>query len=276
MARWLELKETKSKASQPGQDYSRYQSDPVAFVREVLQFDPWEKQEQIIRALAEHPKVTVRSSNNAGKTAAAAAAVHWFTRCFNPSLVVTTAPTERQVKEVLWYEIARMQRVAGLSGSLSTMALEVSPNQRALGMTTNTPERFQGLHSEHILIVVDEASGVSPQIYEAIEGCLTTNHARLLMIGNPNYPSGTFYESFRSPLYRQFHINAFEVPSRILSPGWAEEKRLQWGEDSPTYAVRVLGEFPEQSEDSLISMAWVVAAQERGRERGEFRQELAG
>lgn len=193
----------------------------------------------------------------------AAALAQWFLRAHNPSLVVTTAPTMRQVKELLWYEIAQHQRRAQLSGTLNTMDLTVLPTQRAVGLTTNEPERFQGLHSENILVIVDEASGVEEPIYEAIEGILTGPNAKLLLIGNPNSPNGTFYQSFASALYQTFHISAHDVPEHLLPPGWLEERKQEWGEDSVPYQVRVMGEFPDQGSDSLIAMSWVTRAQER-------------
>jgi len=244
-------------------DFRRYKADPGLFVREALAFDPWDRQLQILSATALAPRVAVRSCHHSGKTWTAAAAVHWFTRAFDPSLVLTTAPTDRQVREVLWYEIAAQQRQSGLAGRMTETSLEVSATQRAFGFSTNTPERFQGWHSPNILIIADEASGVPENIYEAIEGCLTGPNAHLLLIGNPNNAAGTFYNAFRSPLYETFHISAYDVPERLLPPGWAEERRQEWGEESPAYQVRVLGNFPEQGEDSLISMRWVTAAQER-------------
>lgn len=216
-----------------------------------------------MRATATFRRVAVRSCHHSGKTWTAAALVHWFLRAFDPSLVITTAPTDRQVKEVLWNEIGILQRNSGLPGNLLTTSLEVSPTQRAFGFTTTTPERFQGWHCENILVVVDEASGVPEPIYEAIEGCLTGPNAHELLIGNPNNASGTFYEAFRSDLYQKFHISAEEVPEQLLPGAWAEERRREWGEDSPVYQVRVLGKFPVQGVDNLFSLADVEAAQER-------------
>jgi len=236
----------------------------VGFCREVLGVEPWQKQEEIMRAVAAHRRVTVRSCHHSGKTFCSAALLQWWVRCFDPSLVVTTAPTMRQVKELLWYEVAQHQRRGRLGGTLNTMDLTVLPQQRAIGLTTNEPERFQGLHSESVLVIVDEASGVDEAIYEAIEGILTGPNAKLLLIGNPNGPSGTFFQSHQSALYQAFHISAFDVPERLLPPGWREERLAEWGEDNPAYQVRVLGEFPDQAEDSLVRMSWVIAAQRRG------------
>jgi hypothetical protein len=221
-----------------------------------------------MRSVQANRRTTVRSCHHSGKTWAAAALVHWWLACFDPSLVVTTAPTMRQVKELLWYEIAAHLRRGHLPGQMNAMDLALSPSQRAVGLTTNEPERFQGWHSENILVVVDEASGIDEAIYEAIEGILTGPNAKLLLIGNPNSPSGTFFASHQSPLYQPFHIAAPDVPEHLLPAGWREERLAEWGEESAAYQVRVLGEFPDQGDDSLISLKWVVAAQERVDEPG--------
>ncbi len=108
---------------------------------------------------------------------------------------------------------------------------------------------------------------------------MTSPDPRQLFIGNPNVASGTFYDSFSSPLYQQFKISAYDVPDHLLPAGWPEERRQEWGEDSAAYQVRVLGEFPEQGIDSLISLKWVTEAQEREGEAGEpceFGYDVAG
>ena len=244
-------------------DFARYQHDPIGFIQTCLGVNLWQRQQEIAQALASERRVAVRSCHNSGKTFVAAALTHWWVRAFSPSLVITTAPTDRQVRKQLWGEIGSLQRKARLGGDLLSMELKVSPDQRAFGFTTNEADKFQGWHDPNILFIVDEASGVEVSIYEAIEGCLTSHNARLLLIGNPNSPDGTFYEAFRSPLYQTFHISAADVPPHLLPEGWMEERREAWGEDNPAYQVRVLGNFPDQAEDSLIRLSWVTDAQER-------------
>jgi len=238
-------------------------------VREVLHVEPWEKQRQILEAIRDHRRVAVRSCHHSGKTFIAAAVVHWFCRNFQPSLVITTAPTDRQVRKQLWHEIGQHHRRSGLPGTLNSLELLVSENQRAYGFSTNEPDRFQGWHEENILVIADEASGIPEEIYEAMEGTLTSKNARQLVIGNPTFAGGTFYNAFRSPLYEKFHISAYDVPDHLLSPGWKEERKIEWGEESPVYQVRVLGEFPDQAEDALIAMRWVTAAMERWQDEAE-------
>ena len=253
---------------QSARDWS---GDPVGFAREVLKDDPWERQEAIMRSVAQNRRTVVRSCNHSGKTHAAAAIAVWYAYAFTPSLVLTTAPTERQVKKELWNEIGRFWRTAGFGGTFLTTEFALSPDQRAIGFTTNEPQKFQGWHETNILIIVDEASGVEEHIYEAIEGCLTGRDAKLLLMGNPNTPQGTFFEAFMSRLYEKFVIDAHDVPDRIHPgvEGWIKEREEEWGVDSPPYRVRVLGEFPDEGDDTLFPLSWVEKAQEAEIEPGE-------
>jgi len=252
----------------------RAKRDPVFFVRKVLGGDPWEKQEEILNAVRDHRRVAVRACHGVGKTRVAAWVALWFLYCHKNSKVITTAPTWPQVENLLWREIAAAHASSKypLGGKVLQTRIELGKQWFALGLSTDKPERFQGFHAEHILLIVDEASGVDQRIFEAAEGFLTSPGARLLLIGNPTQLSGEFYNAFRSSLYHKIHISAFDSPNLkvgkivrpyLVTPEWAEEKRLKWGEDNPLWYSRVLGEFPEQGDDTLIPLAWIETAQQR-------------
>lgn len=252
----------------------RCKRDPVFFVRRVLGFDPWEKQVEVLNAVRDHRRVAVRACHGVGKTKVAAWVALWFLYCYRNSKVITTAPTWHQVENLLWREIhaAHAASRIPLGGKILQTQIELGKQWFALGLSTDKPERFQGFHAENILLIVDEASGVDHRIFEAAEGFLTSPGAKLMLIGNPTQLSGEFYNAFRSPLYHKIHISAFDSPNLkagkvvrpyLVTPEWVEEKRIQWGEDSPMWYSRVLGEFPEQGDDTLIPLAWIEAAQRR-------------
>ena len=46
----------------------------------------------------------------------------------------------------------------------------------------------------------------------------------------------------------------------LVTRRWVYEKFWEWGEDSPLWQSRVLGCFPEQAQDALISLKWLEAA----------------
>ena len=138
-----------------------YAGNPVAFAKEVLGVDIWEKQEEILEYVLNNKRVTVRSCHGAGKSFTAAIVVLWFLICYSPSTVVTTAPTARQVKSILWEEIRLRYKNAkiALGGRLLQMELQMGPKWLATGFATDeyNVERFQGYHNDNILVVIDEA-----------------------------------------------------------------------------------------------------------------------
>ncbi len=255
-----------------------WRGDPVGFVRERLGCEPWTKQAAILEAVRDHERVAVRSCNGSGKTFIAAHVVIWWLMCNSRATAVTTAPTDRQVRRLLWREIASIHHANRdfIGGKIAGASLELDQHRVGFGFSTNRPERFQGFHRPNMLFVVDEASGVDELIFTAIEGSLTSETAKVLIIGNPTNLSGYFYDAFHRSraLWKTVHISAFDTPNlsaattRCGSEGlvtrkWVEEARDMWGEESPEYQIRVLGEFPEVENDTLIPLRLIEAAVDR-------------
>ena len=253
---------------------NRTQTDPGWWIEHVLGNKPWDKQTEILAHVRDTQRTAVASCHGAGKSWIAARAALWFLYAFPNSIVVTTAPTFRQVRNVLWQEMRRAYRGAlvPLGGHLNQTDLRLDDGWFAFGLTADDSDAFQGLHAEHLMVIVDEAAGLPPAIWTAIEGLLTSAHVRLLAIGNPTDPSGPFYDMFRQPGIAKVHISAFDTPNvqagETIIPGlvtteWVEERKQIWGEGSPLYQSRVLGEFPDAGTDTLIPLSWVEAAQQR-------------
>lgn len=272
-----------------------YRLHPIEFSRDILGNDPYDRQEEILFSLASNPRTTVRSAHGVGKTWSAAGGILWFISSFVPSTVVTTAPTARQVRDILWKEINVQYYKAKtpLGGRILTQQLIMSDREKwfATGFTTEEHDldRFQGFHNINILVVIDEACGVSKTIYDAVEGLLSAGlMVRLLLIGNPTNENTEFGKSFKSQLYDKFHLSAFDSPNfttfgitiedmrnntwekkivgdlprpYLTTPKWVYERYQEWGEDSPLYQVRVMGNFPEEAEDTLIPLFWIERAQ---------------
>ena len=258
----------------------RWRDDPVAFARDCLGVHLADHQQRVLQSLAEHPRTAVRSSHGMGKTFTAAVAAIWFLYTRPQSRVVTTAPTWRQVSVLLWREIARLHAGARipLGGEMLQTELRLGPEWFAIGQSSDRPEQFAGHHARHLLLVVDEASGVDERIYEAAEGFLTGADARVLLIGNPTQLAGTFHRAFTRDrsIYATHQLSALESPAitgteqmspevlaRFPQEEWVDRMRKLYGEASPVYAVRVLGEFPSQAEDTVVGLGSVEAAQQR-------------
>jgi len=256
------------------------QRNPTLFMREWLGTSLWEKQETICNKLIDHKKVAVRSCHGSGKTFLAARIALWwlFTRPF--SAVLTTAPTNRQVVELLWKEIrvAYKDSRVQLGGNLLPKApkLFVDDDWLLIGFSTDNPVNFQGWHSKGgTLVIMDEAPGVHVDIWNSIEGVLVSASDRMLCIGNPVEPYGPFFEMFKQSDVGKVHISAYDTPNvsagADLVPGlcsapWVEEKKEQWGEDSPLWQARVLGEFPSTHDSTVVPLDWAHKANERWEE----------
>lgn len=257
-------------------------ADPVWFATEVLGLDPWSKQRVILESVRDNKRTAVRSGHGVGKTTIAAAVVLWFLTAFGPeALAVTTAPTWRQVRDLLWRAIAtQYARGHGffLEGKLNDTRLEFAPQWYAVGLSTREPENFQGYHAPHLLFVCDEASGVGQPIFDASEGFLTGEGSRVLLIGNPTQVTGQFYDAFHKEqaLWQTIHVATTDSPNftgeevsdqarrALVGQEWLDDKKVKWGEASPIYAVRVRGDFPQQSDRAVVSLAELELAQNRG------------
>ncbi len=276
----------------------RYLLDPGLWVREVLGHTPWEKQILILESIRDHKVTAVKSCHAAGKSFVAADASLWFLYNHPRSIVITTAPTDRQVSGILWKEIRTSHQRAKtpLPGECLTQDLKIDNDWWAMGFTApeHAGDKFQGFHASYILVIADESSGVSEDIFDAIDGVLTSDESRLLLIGNPTNPSGRFFKEF-SPASRasKITISAFDTPNftrfgiteqdiiggtweakitgnlpapYLVTPGWVADRVRQWGRDSPLYLSKVLAQFPAAGDNTLIPLHWIEAAIERNRE----------
>ena len=245
----------------------------MRFASDILGVTLWAKQREVLEAVRDQRRVAVKSGNGLGKDFTAAVAVLWYLHHHDPAIVLSTAPTFRQVRHVLWRQIHSLYRRASdtLGGKMLDTRWELADDRYAMGLSASDADQFQGFHSENVFVVVDEAEGVGEEIYEAVEAVMTSANPRLLLIGNPTTTSGGFHRAFHRErgIYRAITISALDSPNVKLGsieiPGlttaaWVEERRAMWGENSQLFRARVLGEFPERGDDNLIAVPDVEAA----------------
>lgn len=259
----------------------RFRDDPAFFHREVLGHEPWEKQLEISLSIRDHRNTAIRSNNGSGKTYHMAREALRFLYAYGPdAVVIDTAPTWTQVENQFWRNLRDAYNKARypLGGNLLKTKLDIDETWFAIGIANDehNMEGFQGWHAKNILVIFDEASGISPKIYEAAAGAMAGGHiVRFVLIGNPTQNSGPFYDAFKDPTFNKIHISAYDTPNvqqkRQVVPGlvtweWVEELRLKYGEDSDVFRVRALGNFPMHASDTLISIDAVESAFNADRE----------
>ncbi|MCH8031186.1 MAG: hypothetical protein IIB09_05130, partial [Bacteroidetes bacterium] len=260
-------------------DYSVYANDPIGFIRDVLHADPWDRQLDIAEAVRDHPLIVVRSCNAAGKDWIAAHLALWWVYA-RKGLVLMTGPTERQVKEIAMGEVARaFSRARDLPGELYATALRLGRDETAgiLAFTSTEASKLTGHHADRILAILTEAQGVPDWAWEALMACAVGDEDRLLAVGNPLEPSGTFFTVSRSPDWCAIRISAEEHPNlvqgRTVIPGGVTQAMARrfanaYGRNSSIYTSRVLGEFPDQGDEALFRRSWLDAAVARWHELG--------
>src|SRR4051794_33075086 len=260
-----------------------YRQVPRRYCEEQLGDELQPYQVDILDSINRNKRTAVRSAHNTGKTfIASRAAAQWLHTRPN-SIVITTAPTFKQDENQIWRGINGMKERLKhrLSGTVLKTRWEISPTWYALGISPGDPTSMQGFHAEsgEILVIVDEGAGVTEEMFEAIEGILTSPGARLLVLGNPTSVSGYFIKMFRNPTVKKIHISAFMTPNfkangirtvedlrhfdwtklqtpylYALDPEWAYNALVNWGEDSPMFQSRVLGNFPDSDANTLIPL----------------------
>lgn len=174
--------------------YDAYGRHPNAYARRELGVRHWSTQRLIARLLLTPPyRVLVKAAHKVGKTHLGGSLTNWWYDTFNPGLVLTTAPTDRQVRDLLWKEV-RVQRRGrpGFRGP-KMPRLESAPDHFAHGYTARDSDAFQGQHSPHTLIIFDEGVGVAAEFWEAAESMFGGQGHAWLVIFNPTNQSSQAY-----------------------------------------------------------------------------------
>lgn len=235
----------------------KWASSPEAWADERAQSFLWSKQRDILQSIVENRRTAVKSCHGAGKSFTAAQAVAWWLDIHPPgkASVVTTAPTDRQVRVILWKEIRRVHARAKLNGRTNQKewymtTLSGVEERVAFGMKPSDydPAAFQGIHARYVLVVLDEACGIpgktqdNPQsLWDAADSLLSNDDCRELAIGNPDDSSSEFAQICKPGSgWNVIGVSAFDTPNFTgeIIPGylrhdlvgttWIEEKRKAW------------------------------------------------
>jgi hypothetical protein len=257
----------------------------------------WEREAEILRSIQTNRRTAIKACHGAGKTYSMALAVLWWLARYPQGIVLTTSPTLRQVRTQLWSEIHRIAADSKVPyPELKTTELKFGGDDNfALGLSTNQAENFQGYHGKHVLIIVDEAPGITPELWDAIAGTMAGGNVHIVIAGNPTIPSGKFFDAFHRErqLWNCIAISAFDSPNLnglsveqllqmdpttggpldqnpvryLVTKRWVYDQYLVWWHgsesSSPNWLSRVLAEFPDQAQDALFKLSWLEKTKQR-------------
>jgi len=247
--------------------------------------DFWEGQRRIADSVVHYRDTAAYTGNAVGKDHLIGRLIPWWLLTRSDSLVIVTGPTQNVLGSITWKEVRRAVNAAkiplGLTASqgirCSPLRLTVKGDWGALGYSTTSVERASGQHNANLLVIVEEASGVEDEIWDAID---SLSYTRLLAIGNPLRADGGFVRMIkRAEEDRQngsdpeMSTNAIRIPSTASphahldkSPwGLADKTFLEsnwrkYGKDSFWVACHIDAKIPTESSGRLIPLSWIDRA----------------
>ncbi len=243
--------------------------DAFRFITEAIRAEPTHQQEKVLKSISPGSHTSVRSGHGVGKTALLAWLVLWFMCTRYDARIPCTASTHSQLRDILWPEIAKWM------GNLPWQYQDMLEWQTerflwkdrkqtwfAVARTARkeAPEALQGFHGDDLMFIVDEASGVPPEVFEVAQGALTKKNVISVMTGNPTRLSGEFYRSHHQErhLWKTFHFSSEDSP--LVSSDYPARVAKKYGKDSDVYKVRVQGDFPLAESDTFIPLPLVEQA----------------
>ena len=248
-------------------------AQPDYFLENILKTWLTPDQRLVAESVRDNRRTLVTAGHGVGKTHLAGRLALWFLVTKFNSKVITTAPTGRQVKNLLWKELRTAYAGARwpIGGHLNQTDLAFSDAWFALGLSTNDVTNFQGYHAPWVMMVYDEATGVAPAIWEAAEGVAIGPDDRFLAIGNPTDPASRFKQADDSGTWNVIRLSCENHPNvienRQIVPGavskqWIEERFEDYGRDreSPLYRARVRGLWPEDDDDTIVPLRTIEAS----------------
>src|SRR5437763_1232329 len=134
-----------------------YRPIPHFFIKDMLGAKTWPMQDEIVKSVFTNKLTAVKTANACGKSFIAARIALTFLSLFEGSIVITTAPTYRQVKDVLWREFAtavKLSKFKLTNREVRQTGLDIAKDWYAVGFSAKYPDNFSGYHSAHILVIV--------------------------------------------------------------------------------------------------------------------------
>lgn len=288
-----------------------WRNDWPLFMKEAFGVFLDDEQVEVLRAIQNSQRVSVVSGTSRGKDFVAAAAAMCFlylTPEFNTkgelvknTKVFLTAPTSNQIETILMPGISHLFNKAktngfNLPGKLLSDRVSFDPYRewflKAFKADDNNHEAWTGLHAANIMFVITEATGISDNIFQALEGNLHGNF-KILLAFNPNTNLGYAAKSQSSERWTKFRLNclnAINVTAKEdIIPGQVSYQTIkefvedhclkiskdeiaeaeddfefegQWYRPNDFFRIKVLGKFAKVAEDVLIPPQWVEKAQE--------------
>lgn len=247
-----------------------WKNNPRKFAWDCFQLELDDQQLQAFEQFPFTKRMSIRSGHGTGKSTTGAVLCWWYLSTRPKAKVVCTAPTARQLGDVLWSEMAKWyygspleeefvlqkDKIYHKSSQQTWWARAISPAVKA--SKEEQAETLAGIHGDHLLIIVDESSGVPDPIFVPVEGMMTQEDNRILLLGNMTKNKGYFYDTHFHPeikkAWTRLHWDSRK--SKNVQPSYCEYMLNKYGEKSNVFRIRVAGDPPLEDETTLIPLFW--------------------
>ena len=276
-----------------------YRSDPAAWVADVLGKRWYSRQQEIVDSYLGSQRLAVKSANGCGKSAVVADLITWEVAVGDPNetLCIISAPTLSQIEKVIFAYLKVNKGAASSNGfeipgrisETLTWKIDTEQGSNLLAFGKRPSDKdivssFQGTRKLRTKVFLDEAGGLPADMFTAAEAVATGGDSKILAIGNPDRRGTEFHRIFTDPQLSQdwkLHtISAFDLPTftgelvypeellqenllrGLTSVEWVEHKKRAWGEESARYKSKVLGQFPDEADNTFFSQSIIDRAYE--------------
>jgi hypothetical protein len=270
-------------------------NDPALLSEVILRGQPlWSGREfgidgqmEWCRYLVEYRSLCLITGHSMGKSMAVGEVfIPWFALTRPNSLVLVYAPSYSAILNNLWRGLHNAFFGAYLpDGSFRKPAIEIAarfrhggvgnptctlPNgSQIIALSSDKVERLQGIRRPETMIVTEESSGLPDYYWQAIR---SINAVKLIHIGNPLTKHCEFYNLYSQGLKYQGpphlgvktiqlssldspHAHLDQSPWGLASRMLIEDYKRSYGENSPEYRARVLGQWPSDDYEDLLDLA---------------------
>jgi len=235
--------------------------------------------------------IGIESGTGCSKTYWLSRLVLWFLDCFDNSLVVTSAPKRDQLQLGLWSEIAMLEkRIKTIRPYSQMYKLRLAINEKkrvhdtapdevtsssawhAVGFVAGTgadeqsANKARGFHRKHMLIILEECTGISEALLTAFQNTSTGYTNYIVAVGNPDSDVDTLHKFCQQKDVKNYRLSALDYPNIVMNrevyPGAVTTASISsrtdvYGKDSGLWKSMIRGISPAQSKDSLIKIEWI-------------------
>lgn len=229
---------------------ARWLKDPELWSKERLGRVLWSGQVRLMASVRDNRRTAAPTCHEVGKSFSAATLAAWWIDCHEPgeAFVVTSAPTNNQVRAILWREIGRAHAAGNLPGHVNQTEWQMTMpagNVEIVAMGRKpdefNPTAFQGIHARYVLVIFDEADGIPASLWIAADAVGANDLSKFLAIGNPDNPSSEFAQNCKPGSgWNVVTISAFDSPNltgepmpqvvldQLVGRTYVEERRKRW------------------------------------------------